>query len=542
MARDLWLGHDVALKLLKANVSDRARMLQEARMLVRVRHINVVMVHGADVHGGRLGFWMDFVEGVTLHDAIHREGPRSASEAFAWGQDLCRALAAVHNAGIVHRDVKAQNVMRRTSDGRLVLMDFGAGELLGAARGGRRRWNAAVSGARTAATAPRRPAARTSTRWASCCSSSSPASFPFRRDHLGRAARGAHARRDRVRLEDVRPDMPAAFVDVVERALRPDPSQRYASAGEMLAAMRSGDESGPLHVTPVPSPTPDATSVVAADGPARWYRCRWRRRGGPWPRLRGVRCLSSVPSRAPTIRQRRPEPCVGDQTDGASGVLLGLPAVRPGHVDRIRDAGRRTGQRGSGTRARARAQCRGQGEVRRLHGDGSVRRRLHLLVRMDVVPVHRATCGVGAGDRLGSRTSPARCRRRQRVGAGTRTEHGRRHGRTTIERSNPAGAELRSSRGDHFFTCRGIVVAGGLVASQRVRWARGADQPADRRRRRRAAVRPARHPAPALLCASVRRISVSRWPSPSGTSVASNPQARSSPSGSCAGRWWSCSS
>ena len=79
---------------------------------------------------------MDFVEGSTLHDAIHREGPRSASEAFAWGQDLCRALAAVHDAGIVHRDVKAQNVMRRTSDGRLVLMDFGAGEILGASRTG----------------------------------------------------------------------------------------------------------------------------------------------------------------------------------------------------------------------------------------------------------------------------------------------------------------------------------------------------------------------------------------------------------------------
>ena len=118
-------------------------------MLVRVRHINVVMVHGADVQGGRLGFWMDFIEGSTLHDVIHREGNRSAGEALAWGQDLCRALAAVHNAGIVHRDVKAQNVMRRTSDGRLILMDFGAGEILGASRTRAGSRNTALSRAGT---------------------------------------------------------------------------------------------------------------------------------------------------------------------------------------------------------------------------------------------------------------------------------------------------------------------------------------------------------------------------------------------------------
>ena len=253
LARDLWLGHDVALKLLKANIADRARMLQEARMLVRVRHLNVVMVHGADVHGGRLGFWMDFVEGSTLHDAIHREGPRSSSEALAWGQDLCRALAAVHNAGIVHRDVKAQNVMRRATDGRLVLMDFGAGEILGATRTGRGVGTPlylapeVINGA---------PASRRSDIYALgvllffLVSRKFPVSANTWDELLT-----AHRRRERVRLEDVRPDMPPSFIDVIERALRPDPSQRYASAGEMLAAMRSGDDSGPLTVTP-PLPLP----------------------------------------------------------------------------------------------------------------------------------------------------------------------------------------------------------------------------------------------------------------------------------------------
>jgi hypothetical protein len=87
----------------------------------------------------------------------------------------------------------------------------------------------------------------------------------------------AHERKERVRLEDLRPDMPAAFVDVVEHALRPDPSHRFASAGEMLAAMRSGDDSGPLGlrssgplplVSPLPTPqirrtVMQVTSLVA---------------------------------------------------------------------------------------------------------------------------------------------------------------------------------------------------------------------------------------------------------------------------------------
>ena len=220
-ARDLWLGHDVALKLLKANVTDRARMLHEARMLVRVRHLNVVTVHGADVHSGRLGFWMDFVEGATLHDAIRREGPRSAGEAFAWGQDLCRALAAVHAAGIVHRDVKAQNVMRRTSDGRLVLMDFGAGEILGKPRAG------AAAGT-PLYLAPELLHGAVASRSSDIYALGVLLFFLVSRKFPVQATTwdelvAAHQRHERVRLEDVRPDMPAAFVDVVERALRTDP-------------------------------------------------------------------------------------------------------------------------------------------------------------------------------------------------------------------------------------------------------------------------------------------------------------------------------
>src|SRR5215211_6272773 len=72
-ALDTWLDHPRALKLLKPEIANRAsapQILHEARKLVRVRHPNVVMVHGADSHDGRLGFWMDLIEGQTLEQRV----------------------------------------------------------------------------------------------------------------------------------------------------------------------------------------------------------------------------------------------------------------------------------------------------------------------------------------------------------------------------------------------------------------------------------------------------------------------------------------
>jgi tRNA A-37 threonylcarbamoyl transferase component Bud32 len=268
LARDLWLGHDIALKVLRASIADKAKMLHEARMLVRVRHPHVVTVHGADVHNGRLGFWMDFVDGLTLHDAILRDGRRSAGEAVAWGQDLCRALAAVHAAGIVHRDVKAQNVMRQAGDGRLILMDFGAGEMLDAPRLGEAAGTPLYL-------APELLDGAAATRNSDIYALGVLLFYVVAKQFPINAATWdellqAHERGVRVHLEDVRPDLPASFVSVVERALNRDPSARYASAGEMLAVLRSGSDTGPLHVTPpVPVPTVQKEPPSAAQQAAR---------------------------------------------------------------------------------------------------------------------------------------------------------------------------------------------------------------------------------------------------------------------------------
>jgi Tol biopolymer transport system component len=129
-AFDTRLGREVALKLLR--VGDRqqdspaSQVVAEASRLARVHHPHVVTIHGAERVDGREGLWMELVAGETLAQYLGRCGPLPAREVVTVGHDLAGALQAVHEAGLVHGDVKAHNVMREPS-GRIVLMDFGAG-------------------------------------------------------------------------------------------------------------------------------------------------------------------------------------------------------------------------------------------------------------------------------------------------------------------------------------------------------------------------------------------------------------------------------
>jgi serine/threonine-protein kinase len=124
------LDREVALKLLRETDglagSDSTSIIDEGRLLARVHHPNVVTVYGADRIDGRVGLWMEFIHGQTLEESLKELGTMSETQVADIGVQVCYALAAVHQAGLLHRDIKAQNVMRE-GGGRLVLMDFGAG-------------------------------------------------------------------------------------------------------------------------------------------------------------------------------------------------------------------------------------------------------------------------------------------------------------------------------------------------------------------------------------------------------------------------------
>jgi serine/threonine protein kinase len=124
---------DVAIKVLHRHVDDdllRERLIDEGRALARIRHQNVVRVHAVEVHGDRVGLCTEYIDGETLEAEVRAHGTFSQAQAMEIGEAMCQALAAVHRAGFIHRDVKARNVMRERDTGRIVLMDFGTGREL----------------------------------------------------------------------------------------------------------------------------------------------------------------------------------------------------------------------------------------------------------------------------------------------------------------------------------------------------------------------------------------------------------------------------
>ena len=127
-AWDPVIEREVAVKLLLPRGLNPEQQLveivSEARAIGRVRHPGIVSVYGVDRHNGRVGFWTDFIRGRTLKRIVETEGPLSAHAAVAVVVALCDALAAVHSAGLLHRDIKASNCMR-DENGRVLLLDFG---------------------------------------------------------------------------------------------------------------------------------------------------------------------------------------------------------------------------------------------------------------------------------------------------------------------------------------------------------------------------------------------------------------------------------
>ncbi len=128
-AHDRRLNRFVALKLLRRKDSLESAVIEEGQLMARVRHPNVVTVYGAERIDARVGMWMQFVDGPTLEEELKTRGPFTADEVAQAGTQLAQALGAVHRAGLLHRDVKAQNAMR-DADGRVLLTDFGTGREL----------------------------------------------------------------------------------------------------------------------------------------------------------------------------------------------------------------------------------------------------------------------------------------------------------------------------------------------------------------------------------------------------------------------------
>jgi Tol biopolymer transport system component len=233
------LDRAVALKLIPDTADDHraTSIVHEARLLARLGHPNVATVFGAERLDGHVGIWMELVPGRNLEQLLDEHGPLAPNDVCEIGLQLCAALAAVHRAGVLHRDIKATNV-RRTDEGRIVLLDFGSGRDMLAESSSKALVGTPLY------LAPEILAGSPATRQSDIYSVGVllyhllSGSYPVSGKTLA-DLRQAHASKRMPHLRDTRPATPRRLAAVIERAMYASPEARFTTADEMQSALHA---------------------------------------------------------------------------------------------------------------------------------------------------------------------------------------------------------------------------------------------------------------------------------------------------------------
>jgi len=240
-ARDLTLDRIVALKFLPPNIgqddAEESRLLQEARAASALNHPGICAIHAIGEHEGSHFIDLEFIEGMTLGEIL-RQGRLPVRKSVAYAIQACEALQEAHANGIVHRDIKSDNVMVTSRD-RIKVMDFGLAKLKGSSR-----LTKPLSTVGTLAyMSPEQIQGGEADSRSDVFSSGVllyellAGSVPFRGDHEAAVIYSiAHGTPEP--LSRVRPEVPPELERIVNRALEKNPADRYQSAEDMAADLR----------------------------------------------------------------------------------------------------------------------------------------------------------------------------------------------------------------------------------------------------------------------------------------------------------------
>jgi hypothetical protein len=239
LAREVALDRLVALKLLPPEMAARPglkdRFLQEARTAARLSHPNIVPIHTVDETDGLVFFAMAYVEGGTLADRVRERGPLSNAEAVRLLREVAWALGYAHLQGVVHRDVKPENILLEQGTGRAMVTDFGIAVVGEEARAGD---GSEVMGTAEFMSPEQARGAEVDARsdlYSLGCVGFHALSgkVPFE-GSTPAAILGQHLTRPTPRLASVAPQAPPGVATALDRCLRKEPEQRF-SDGEALA-------------------------------------------------------------------------------------------------------------------------------------------------------------------------------------------------------------------------------------------------------------------------------------------------------------------
>jgi len=242
LARDLKLDRPVAIKTLPAHLAGspdvRERFLREARTAAHLTHPSIVPIHRADEIDGQVFFVMGYVDGESLAQRIQTAGRPPFAETIGQLRDVALALGYAHARGVVHRDVKAENILIERGTGRAVVTDFGiarlaeskqltaTGQVLGTVHymSPEQVSGDAIDGRSDVYALGVVAFLALSGR------------FPFDSETPS-AILVAHVTRPAPRLADVAPDVPLSIATIVDRCLAKSPNDRYESSGALAEAL-----------------------------------------------------------------------------------------------------------------------------------------------------------------------------------------------------------------------------------------------------------------------------------------------------------------
>ncbi len=251
LARDVTLDRPVAIKIIAPDVTGsadlRQRFLLEARTVARLRHPNIVSVYAAGESDGLLWFAMEYVPGESLRDRLAREQILPSDAVIDIVHDLSLALDDAHAAGIVHRDVKPENILLDKESGRAMLTDFGVARALSAS-------DARLTGAGFVLGSPRYMSpeqaagehtidGRSDLYSLGLVAYEMIAGRPVVTAETPASILVKHLTEEPTPLRTLSADVPDALDAVIARALRKKPEERFARGREMAAVLEGRDPS-----------------------------------------------------------------------------------------------------------------------------------------------------------------------------------------------------------------------------------------------------------------------------------------------------------
>lgn len=305
LARDVRLDRAVAIKTLPAHLAAddvvRERFLREARTAASLSHPNIVPVHRADDIDGHVFFVMGYVDGPPLAQLVREGGPLTPRTAVAILHDVAMALTYAHAAGIVHRDIKAENILIERETGRAMVTDFGIARLAEAAP---LTATGTVLGT-VHYMSPEQVAgdnvdARTDIYALGVVAFYALSGrFPFE-SPTASAVLVAHVTRQPPSLLSVAETVPPDFGRLVDRCLEKDPASRFQSCVEFIEELERVEARLPEHDVAAPRPGSEAIAIASGEAEDVWRRAaELQNQTGPLP---------PVPSAPRTRAPRRDAP------------------------------------------------------------------------------------------------------------------------------------------------------------------------------------------------------------------------------------------